>query len=61
MDQGRTLPVREPCWPSKLTGGCSRLQIENLDDFTGLRAIWLESNGLTKIEGFTHNTELRCM
>jgi dynein assembly factor 1 len=36
-------------------------RIEGLDDWTGLRALWLEGNGFTTIEGLGAQTELRCI
>ncbi len=35
------------------------VRIENLDEFTGLKVIYLEGNGFTKIEGLENQRELR--
>ena len=36
-------------------------KIENLEEYTSCKAIWLDSNGLGKIEGLSHMKELRCL
>jgi hypothetical protein len=36
-------------------------RIENLDKYTGCKAIWLDSNGFDKIENLAALTELRCL
>jgi hypothetical protein len=36
-------------------------KIQNLDVYTGLKTIWLEGNGLSKIEGLDECVEMRCL
>lgn len=37
------------------------VNIGGLDEFTGLRVLWLESNNIMKIENLDKCTELRCL
>jgi dynein assembly factor 1 len=36
-------------------------KIQNLDVYTGLKTIWLEGNGIGKIEGLDECVEMRCL
>jgi len=36
-------------------------RVQNLEPFTGLRALWLDSNGLAELSGLSHLAELRCL
>ena len=36
-------------------------KIQNLEAFSKVRAIWLESNGIEAIEGLDHMTKMRCL
>lgn len=37
------------------------MQLENLDEYTGLKALWMEGNAIKKLENLEKLVNLRCL
>lgn len=47
--------------PKVLLSGQGIRQIQNLEEYTGLRVLWLEGNGLSRLEGMEAQTEMKTL
>jgi len=37
------------------------MQIQNLEAYTGVKSLWIEGNGISRIQNIAHMKNIRCL